>query len=90
MEQPLTQHISMQVLGTMPPGRLTSSFRDTTWHIHSSDLAVPHYFRCSYVGRKARPASINNVKQKIQECKVFVGPLSATTYNNLSITTALV
>jgi len=52
IEQPLTQHISMQVLRTMPPGRLISHFRDITWHIHSSDLAVPNYFRCGYVRRK--------------------------------------
>jgi hypothetical protein len=46
MVQPLTQHISMQVLGTMSPGGLISGFRDITWPIHSPDLAVPNYFHC--------------------------------------------
>ena len=36
------------------------------------------------------PANTNDLKLKIQECKAFMGPLIATTYYNLSITTASV
>jgi hypothetical protein len=92
MKQPLTQQTSMQVLGTMSRGRLISNFRNITWPSHLSDFVVPNCFCCGYVRSKVYgkcPASTNDLKQKIQEYTVFMGPLGATTYN-LSIVTALV
>jgi len=72
--------------------------RQTHFLFQGHHLAYPLIWSCSTTllplwlcqKKGTCPASTNDIKQKIQECKVFMGPLSATTCNNLSITTALV
>jgi hypothetical protein len=66
-----TAQISMQILRTMFPGRLTSRYVDITWPACSPDLAVPGFFLWGYVNStvyETYPANIDYLKQRILKC----------------------